>query len=276
VVPNANTLETTKGVGPRSGDRFAGRSAIVTGAAQGIGRAICDRLLEEGAAGIVTVDLQAHDFADERCVPLVADVSDSASAASAVSECLARFGRLDLMAAHAGIAEPRPLLQTDDEHWRRHMAVNVDGVFYCVREAARAMVARGTRGAIACTASINAWHVEETMAAYNVSKAAVHAIARSAAIDLGRYGIRVNAVAPGVVDTAIAALVVHNPELAPGYLKTIPLGRFGQPRDIADAVLFLASDQASYITGQMLVIDGGQTLGITGDLQTAATGTEDA
>jgi NAD(P)-dependent dehydrogenase (short-subunit alcohol dehydrogenase family) len=276
VVPNANTLETTKGVGPRSGDRFAGRSAIVTGAAQGIGRAICDRLLEEGAAGIVTVDLQAHGFADERCVPLVADVSDSASAASAVSECLARFGRLDLMAAHAGIAEPRPLLQTDDEHWRRHMAVNVDGVFYCVREAARAMVARGTRGAIACTASINAWHVEETMAAYNVSKAAVHAIARSAAIDLGRYGIRVNAVAPGVVDTAIAALVVHNPELAPGYLKTIPLGRFGQPRDIADAVLFLASDQASYITGQMLVIDGGQTLGITGDLQTAATGTEDA
>jgi NAD(P)-dependent dehydrogenase (short-subunit alcohol dehydrogenase family) len=275
VVANANTLETTKGVGPRSGGRFAGRSAIVTGAAQGIGRAICDRLLEEGAAGIVTVDLQAHGFADERCVPLVADVSDSASAASAVSECLARFGRLDLMAAHAGIAQPRPLLETDDEHWRRHMAVNVDGVFYCVREAARAMVARGTRGAIACTASINAWHVEETMAAYNVSKAAVHAIARSAAIDLGRYGIRVNAVAPGVVDTAIAALVVHNPELAPGYLKTIPLGRFGQPRDIADAVLFLASDQASYITGQMLVIDGGQTLGITGDLQTAATGTED-
>jgi NAD(P)-dependent dehydrogenase (short-subunit alcohol dehydrogenase family) len=103
-----------------------------------------------------------------------------------------------------------------------------------------------------------------------VSKAAVHAIARSAAIDLGRHGVRVNAVAPGVVDTPIAALVVHNPELAPTYLKTIPLGRFGLPRDIADAVLFLASDDASYITGQMLVIDGGQTLGITGDLVEAS------
>jgi NAD(P)-dependent dehydrogenase (short-subunit alcohol dehydrogenase family) len=124
-----------------------------------------------------------------------------------------------------------------------------------------------------CTSSINAWHVEETMAAYNTTKAAVHAIARSAAIDLGRYGIRVNSVAPGVVDTPIAELVVHNPELASQYLRTIPLGRFGQPRDIANAVLFLASDEASYITGHMLVLDGGQTLGITGDLESAAAAT---
>jgi meso-butanediol dehydrogenase/(S,S)-butanediol dehydrogenase/diacetyl reductase len=242
---------------------------VVTGAAQGIGRAICERLLDEGAAGIVTFDLQEHDLGDRRCVPLVADVSEPASAARAVATCLERFGRLDLMAAHAGIAEPRPLLETTDEHWRRHMAVNVDGVFYCVREAARAMVQANRGGAIVCTASINAWHVEETMAAYNVSKASVAALTRSAAIDLGRHGIRVNAVAPGVVDTAISALVVHNPQLAPAYLRTIPLGRFGQPGDIADAVLFLASDEAAYITGQMLVIDGGQTLGITGDLETA-------
>jgi NAD(P)-dependent dehydrogenase (short-subunit alcohol dehydrogenase family) len=204
------------------------------------------------------------------CLPLVGDVADPETARSAVALCLERFGRLDLMAAHTGIAEPRPLLETDDAHWRKHMSVNVDGVFWCVREAARAMVAAGRGGAIVCTSSINAWHVEETMAAYNVSKAAVHTIARSAAIDLGRHGIRVNAVAPGVVDTPIAALVVHNPELAPEYLKTIPLGRFGMPRDIADAVLFLASDESAYITGQMLVIDGGQTLGITGDLEEAA------
>jgi len=205
----------------------------------------------------------------EGCVNLVGDVSDPATARAAVATCLERFGRLDLMAAHAGIAEPRPLLETDDAHWRKHISINVDGVFWCVREAAKAMVDRAHKGAIVCTASINAWHVEETMAAYNVSKAGVHAIVRSAAIDLGRYGIRVNAVAPGVVDTPIAALVVHNPELAPHYLKTIPLGRFGQPRDIADAVVFLASDEASYVTGQMLVIDGGQTLGITGDLEEA-------
>jgi NAD(P)-dependent dehydrogenase (short-subunit alcohol dehydrogenase family) len=250
--------------GPRGGGRFAGRAAIVTGGAQGIGWAICERLVAEGAAGVVSVDLQSACV--DGCVPLVGDVADPETARSAVALCVEQFGRVDLMAAHTGIAEPRPLLETDDAHWRKHMAVNVDGVFWCVREAARAMVAAGRGGAIVCTASINAWHVEETMAAYNVSKAAVHAIARSAAIDLGRHGIRVNAVAPGVVDTPIAALVVHNPELAPEYLKTIPLGRFGMPRDIADAVLFLASNESAYITGHMLVIDGGQTLGITGDL----------
>ena len=261
--------------GPRSAARFAGRVAVVTGAAQGIGRAICERLLEEGAAGIVTFDRQVHDPGDERCVPFVADVSDSEAAEQAVVIAMESFGRLDLMVAHAGIAEPRPLVETDDIHWRRHMAINVDGVFYCVRAAARVMVQRGG-GAIVCTASINAWHVEETMAAYNVSKAAVHAIVRSAAIDLGGRGVRVNAVAPGVVDTAIAELVVHDPQLAPAYLRTIPLGRFGQPQDIANAVLFLASDEADYITGQMLVVDGGQTLGITGNLETASTNGESA
>jgi NAD(P)-dependent dehydrogenase (short-subunit alcohol dehydrogenase family) len=255
--------------GPRSAQRFAGRTAVVTGAAQGIGRAICERLLEEGAAGVVTVDVQEHEVDPRRCLAVVGDVSAPETADRAVAACVSSFGRVDLMAAHAGIAEPRPLLETDDELWRRHMAVNVDGVFYCVRAAARAMVAAGSGGAIVGTASINAWHVEETMAAYNVSKAAVHALVRSAAIDLGRHGIRVNAVAPGVVDTAIARLVVHNPELAPAYLRTIPLGRFGRPRDIADAVLFLGSEDSAYVTGQMLVIDGGQTLGITGDLETA-------
>lgn len=262
---SSDTAAVTEG--PRGDQRFAGRTAVVTGAAQGIGRAVCERLMAAGAAGVVSLDRQPHESDDERCVPLVADVSDPGTAQRAVGLCLERFGRLDLMVAHAGIAEPRPLLDTDDDLWHRHMGINVDGVFYCVRAAAGAMVTAGGGGAIVCTASINAWHVEETMAAYNVSKAAVHAIARSAAIDLGRHRIRVNAVAPGVVDTAIAELVVHNAELAPAYLRTIPLGRFGQPRDIANAVLFLASDEADYITGQMLVIDGGQTLGITGDLE---------
>jgi meso-butanediol dehydrogenase / (S,S)-butanediol dehydrogenase / diacetyl reductase len=271
-MPHAQS-SSSGGEGPRSAGRFAGLAAVVTGAAQGIGRAICERLLEEGAVGVIALDRAPHSHADERCVPVVADVSDPDSATRSVTACLERFGRLDLMAAHAGIAEPRPLLETSDEHWRRHMSVNVDGVFYCVREAARAMVERGTAGAIVCTASINAWHVEEMMAAYNVSKAAVHAITRSAAIDLGRHGIRVNAVAPGVVDTPMGAIVVHDPELASRYLKTIPLGRFAQPRDVADAVLFLASGEAAYITGQMLVIDGGQTLGITGELETATGGT---
>jgi NAD(P)-dependent dehydrogenase (short-subunit alcohol dehydrogenase family) len=146
------------------------------------------------------------------------------------------------------------------------MAVNVDGVMFCTLEAARAMVAAGRPGAIVCTSSINAWHVEETMAAYNVTKAAVWAFIRSAAIDLARHGIRVNGVAPGVADTPLAALVVQNERVAPEYLKSIPLGRFASPADIAAAAVFLCSDDAAYVTGQTLVIDGGQTLGIPGDL----------
>jgi NAD(P)-dependent dehydrogenase (short-subunit alcohol dehydrogenase family) len=137
---------------------------------------------------------------------------------------------------------------------------------YCVVEAARAMVGSGG-GSIVCTSSINAWFVEETHAVYNVTKAAVWALVRSAAIDLASHGIRVNGVAPGVADTPLAELVVHNAELAPQYLKSIPLGRFAQPSDIADCAAFLASDQASYITGQTIVIDGGQTLGIPGSLE---------
>jgi NAD(P)-dependent dehydrogenase (short-subunit alcohol dehydrogenase family) len=254
--------------------RFAGRGVVVTGAAQGIGLGLVRAFLAEGA-GVVAFDKQpkVDELADERCEPVVGDVSVRGDCRSAVERCVERFGAIDVMCAHAGIAEPLPLLEMTDEHWRRHMAVNVDGVMFCAVEAARAMVAAGRPGAIVCTSSINAWFVEETHAVYNVTKAAVWTFVRSAAIDLAPHGIRVNGVAPGVVDTPIAELVVHNPELAPQYLKTIPLGRFGQPADIADAVLFLASDAASYVTGQNLVVDGGQTLGISGDLGEAAEAT---
>ena len=253
--------------------RFAGRAAVVTGGAQGIGAAVAAGLVSEGA-GVVILDVDgklAGETAEELgCAAVAGDVSSREDVHRAVETCLGHFGRLDVMVAHAGVAYPRPLLEVGDDEWRRHMAVNVDGVFHCTQEAARAMVSAGHGGAIVATASINAFHVEETMAAYNTSKGAVVAFVRSAAIDLGRHGIRVNAVAPGVVNTRIAALVVQDPVLSQQYLKTMPLGRFGEPVDIANAVLFLASDDAGYITGQSLVIDGGQTLGITGDLVDAA------
>ena len=251
--------------------RFAGKGVVVTGAAQGIGAGLVRAFLAEGA-GVVAFDKQSkvQELAGERCAPFVGDQSVHDDCRRAVALCVERFGAIDVMCAHAGIAEPMPLLEMTDEHWRRHLAINVDGTMYLVQEAARAMVAASRRGAIVCTSSINAWFVEETHAVYNVTKAAVWTLVRSAAMDFARYGIRVNGVAPGVVDTPIAELVVHNPELAPEYLKTIPLGRFGQPEDVADVVLFLASDDASYVTGQNIVVDGGQTLGIPGDLGEAA------
>ena len=251
--------------------RFEGKGVVITGAVQGIGLGMAERFLAEGA-GVVGFDRNAAGLEavaerlGERFAGFTGDVSVHDDCRGAVAACVERFGAIDVMCAHTGIADPVPLLEETDEHWHRHMAVNVDGVMFCALEAARAMVAAGRPGAIVCTSSINAWHVEETMAAYNVTKAAVWAFIRSAAIDLARHGIRVNGVAPGVADTPLAALVVQNEQVAPAYLKSIPLGRFAQPADIAGAAVFLASDEAAYVTGQTLVIDGGQTLGIPGDL----------
>jgi NAD(P)-dependent dehydrogenase (short-subunit alcohol dehydrogenase family) len=259
-------------------NRFEGKGVVVTGAAQGIGLGIVRGFLHEGA-GVVAFDKNGpqveQEVADlgERCIAFVGDVSLRDDCRRAVQLCVERFGAVDVMCAHTGIAKPMPLLAMTEEHWHRHLAVNLDGAMFCVVEAAQAMIAANRPGAIVCTTSINAWFVEETHAVYNVTKAAVWTLVRSAAIDFARHSIRVNGVAPGVVDTPLAELVVHNPELAPQYLKTIPLGRFGQPEDVANAVLFLASDEASYVTGQTLVIDGGQTLGIPGDLGEAAEAT---
>lgn len=255
--------------------RFEGKSVIVTGAAQGIGLGIARAFLAEGAAVVAfdknraKLEQQVAQLGD-RCIAFVGDVSIRDDCRRAVELCVERSGAIDVMCAHTGIAEPMPLLAMTEEHWHRHLGVNLDGEMFCIVESARAMIARGRPGAIVCTASINAWFVEETHAVYNVTKAAVWTLIRSAALDFAGHGIRVNGVAPGVIDTPIAELVVHNPELAPQYLKMIPLGRFGQPEDVAKAVLFLASDDASYVTGQTIVIDGGQTLGIPGDLGEAA------
>jgi NAD(P)-dependent dehydrogenase (short-subunit alcohol dehydrogenase family) len=257
--------------------RFAGKGVVVTGAAQGIGLGIARRFLDEGA-GVVALDIDGAKVESaaaelgELCVPLAGDVSVRDDCRRSVALCVERFGGIDVMCAHTGIAEPLPLLDMTEEHWRRHLAVNVDGVMFCAVEAARAMVAAGRSGSIVCTTSINAWFVEETHAAYNVTKGAVWNFIRSAAMDFAAHGIRVNGVAPGVVDTPLAELVVHNPELAPQYLKTIPLARFGLPADIAAAAAFLASDDAAYVTGHTIVLDGGQALGIPGDLDAAATG----
>jgi glucose 1-dehydrogenase len=258
--------------------RFAGKGVVVTGAAQGIGLGIARAFLTEGA-GVVAFDrneVKLHEVTEElgdRCVAFVGDVSVRDDCHRSVECCVERFGAIDVMCAHTGIADPLPLLQMTEDLWRRHFAINVDGVMFCAVEAARSMVGASRPGAIVCTSSINAWFVEETHAVYNVTKAAVWTFIRSAAMDFARHGIRVNGVAPGVVDTPLAELVVHNPELAPQYLKTIPLGRFGQPEDIANVVLFLASDESSYVTGQTVVVDGGQTLGIPGDLGEAAEAT---
>jgi 3-oxoacyl-[acyl-carrier protein] reductase len=245
---------------------FTDKGIVVTGAARGMGLAIAARFHAEGAT-VVMFDLDGDELAraaaglGARAIPVAGDVSRRADVRGAVDACLEAAGHIDVCVAHAGIAAVRPLLELDDETWHHVLAVNLTGVFLCTQEAGRPMAARG-RGAIVVTSSINGFHVERGMSVYNTSKGGVDAFVRSAAMDLGPYGIRVNAVAPGVVNTRIAKFVIEDPVIGPQYLKTIPLGRFGEPPDVAATVRFLASDEAGYITGQTLVVDGGQTLGI--------------
>jgi NAD(P)-dependent dehydrogenase (short-subunit alcohol dehydrogenase family) len=243
------------------------RAAVVTGGAQGIGRAVTERFLADGY-GVVIFDLDgelaaatAAELAPRERVRAVAgDVASREDVRSAVGACVEAFGRLDAMVAHAGIADVKPLLQIDDRSWQRVLDVNLTGVFLCMQEAGRVMAQAGG-GTIVVTASTNSFWVEQNMAPYNASKGGVVALVRTAALDLAPLGIRVNAVAPGVVRTRISQWVIDDPVLGPEYLKKLPLGRFGEPVDVANAVAFLASPESSYITGQMLILDGGLTLG---------------
>ncbi len=250
--------------------RFAGKAALVTGAAQGMGRAISERLAEEGAS-VVAFDVDAQlaertaAALGERAVAVGGDVSRREDVRRAVATCVERFGTIDVLVAQAGIGDLRPLLDIDDGAWDRMLGVNLTGVFYSVQEAAREMAARGG-GAIVVTASTNAFYVEQGTAHYSATKGGVWTFVRNAALDLGQHGIRVNSVLPGIIDTRLSAPLVHDPVAGPEYLKRVPLRRFGQPVEIANAVLFLASDEASYVTGADLIVDGGATLGVVLDI----------
>lgn len=249
-------------------ERFSGRAALVTGAAQGIGLAIARRLASEGAS-VLLVDIDG-ELAEQAAAELRAsgwlaeamagDIAVREDVRRAVAACQERFGRLDVLAANAGIADGEPFLDIEEASWRRIIDVNLTGTFFCIQEAARVMVASGG-GAIVATASTNAFWVESGMAHYNASKGGLVALVKSAALDLGPYGVRVNAVAPGMIRTR-ANYITEDPVTGPEYLKGVPLGRFAEPSEMAAVVAFLASDDASYVSGELVVADGGTTIGV--------------
>ncbi len=240
--------------------RLEGRVAIVTGGANGLGEAISRKFAAEGAVVVIAdVDEAAMEHvADELGVEAQScDVSDRESVQALVDGAVERHRRLDIMVANAGIANSPSYLDIDDEFWSRMLDVNLTGVFLCNQIAARHMVARGGGGVLLNTSSILGAEGHPQTPAYAASKAGVISLTRSGAMALGQFGIRVNAVGPGYMKTRMTEGLRAVPELEKGMAEMIPLNHFGEPGDIADAAVFLASDEASYITGHTLFVDGG-------------------
>ena len=240
--------------------RLQGRVAIVTGGANGLGEAIARNFAREGAVVVIAdMDEAAMEqvggelgVETQRC-----DVSDRASVQALVDGVVERHRRLDIMVANAGIANSPTYLEMDDEFWDRMIAVNLTGVFLCNQIAARHMVARGGGGVLLNTSSILGAEGHPQTPAYAASKAGVISLTRSGAMALGQFDIRVNAVGPGYMKTRMTEGLRAVPDMEKSMSEMVPLNRFGEPGDIADAAVFLASDESSYITGHTLFVDGG-------------------
>jgi NAD(P)-dependent dehydrogenase (short-subunit alcohol dehydrogenase family) len=236
--------------------------ALVTGAARGIGLATAKRFLAEGWQ-VALLDIEAEllgkavaDLSDpENTLALPCDVSDSDAVASVITAVERRFGRLDALVNNAGIAVFAPLLETSEADWKRVLDVNLTGPFLCTQAAAPLMREHGG-GAIVNITSISAVRASTLRSAYGTSKAGLAHLTKQLAVELASLGIRVNAVAPGPVETAMAK-AVHTPEIRADYHDAIPLNRYGLEEELAEAIFFLCSERSSYITGQVLAVDGG-------------------
>lgn len=237
-----------------------GKVALVTGAARGIGRATAELLRDRGAK-IVASDLSGPvaELEAEDVATIIGDVSDEDFAKRSVDMAARRFGRLDVVVNNAGRTLNKSLTDTSASEYDRIFQINARGSFVTAKAAIELMRESGD-GAIVNVASISAVAAFETQAAYASSKAAVAQLARVIAIEYGRYGIRANAVAPGVIDTDIMEGVIENGrEMLRSFAGSHPVGRIGQPEEVAEAIAFLASPAASFITGELLMVDGGYT-----------------
>lgn len=235
---------------------FSGKTALITGGANGIGLATA-KLLAASGARVVVLDLEAENpqkvAAEFGATGIVIDVRDLASVEAAFDQVPVP----DVVAINAGIAPTAPLEATSEEMWRRMLDINLTGAFFTLQAAARRMKPL-RRGSIVLTASTNSYDGEATLVAYNASKAGILGILHTAANEMGPYGVRVNAVCPGLIHTRLTSLYYEQPNALKEYFRHIPMGRGGTAQEVAQAIAFLASDAASFINGAALLVDGGQ------------------
>lgn len=239
--------------------------ALITGAARGIGLAIAKAFLASGhRVALLDIDALELDRAladinqPSRTLRLHCDVADAAQVEAAVAALEQRFGRIDALVNNAGVAVFKPILDTAASEWQRVMDVNLTGPFLCTQACARVMLRNGghAKGSVVNIASISGLRASSLRVAYGTSKAGLIHLTKQQAMELGNAGIRVNAVAPGPVETAMAQQV-HTADIRRDYHDTIALGRYGSEEEIAQVVHFLCSPAASYVNGQTIAVDGG-------------------
>ncbi len=239
------------------------RIALVTGAAQGIGFACAEALAAEGAQ-VILVDIKAEivqkaaETLGDQAVGLVCDMGDTAQIQEMFERIETEMGPVSVLVNNAGIAAPAPFLDTTLEQFQRVVDVNLTGSFLALQLAAKSMVAHNIAGSIVNMSSVNAQVAIPTIAAYCATKGGIMQLTKATALALAPHNIRVNAVGPGSIDTEMMAGVNTNPEALERIMMRTPLKRIGTPREIANVVAFLASQKASYITGETIYVDGGR------------------
>jgi len=253
--------------------RLANKVALVTGAASGIGRAIVDRFVREGAK-VVAGDIDEEGLAGlENCLTLRCDVTCEADQQALVTLAVERFGRLDIAVANAGGGNGVLIVDQQIEDWQRIIDLCLTGVFLTIKHAAKAMMAAGG-GTIINMASLNAIQAGRGMSAYCAAKAGVAMLTEVAALELGPHKIRCNAIAPGLVRTKATEPMWFFPSVVESYVANTTVGRFAEPHEIANFVLFLASEDSSFVSGSLYLVDGGGHIGRYPDVlgQIAAAG----